>query len=1446
MELQDPCPYYSSCSISYNLIAATSYSNIAFGVLLVTASTVNSSKWDISYNTMNTTSTGSSPYAAYSLYFMSTITLNSSKWDISFNNMNAISSGGAYSMYFTSTTVTSSTWLITSNTMVAISNSSKAMAVFFINTIAMLFSRWYLSYNDMVNSIGGQAGSLFLSIPIMSSSSCSISYNLIEASSYSDTASGILFFTSTTVSSSNWSISYNNMKTTSTVSSATSLYIMNSFTVTSSYWSISFNNMVAISNSNAMALYFINTITMMWSSWLMSNNNLTATSTSNAQTFVFSSISVSSSNLSISYNNMVGNSDSGPVYAMFFSNSVTLLNSTWHILYNDMRVNSIGGTASNVYLSVTTMLSSSLLISYNFMKASSDSGAAFGMYFWTDITVSSSNWSITYNTMRTKGVDNSAHSLYFDKPIAVSSSSWSISYNNLNVTGGGGAAYSLYFTDQLSFTLSSWSIAFNKMTSTSNTKAHGLYFIKAVALATTNWNITYNNMTAISSNGACYALLFNVMTVTTSSWITSHNNLKVTSNTNIACALCFSSPVTVSSSNWSMTSNDMNARSGFRSNTFFFGHLLSVSSSNWFIANNNMSATSNTNGACVLCFAYLITIDTSNWSISYNTMKTASNSHAACGLGFISSVNVTSSTWFISYNNMSATSTLSSSTVLWIYGVVSIHNTKWSLCYNIAVASAVVEVTIIHFAREVAVSGGTQLDVVGLGMALSSTNVTVARSFIRFSSGLITSDAGRVAIINCVAFGDVTNASLVYGTLCVGISGTLAMVNNRWYGSLLTAPYNSSVVDAYRNVTRYTISSVWAPCGILPITTSGSIRPDAWSFTASTHVDGTSSLSPLDATSLSASHSASGTAVVECSSMSSVSIVVVNVSAPWALTFPTTFTAPVVDVAGRLLNVTATVAKPIRFRAVTAQVGGYFALSSVSLSDDGSTLRLVLMANRPEDTSRDALGTVTLPVDMFTCSAPNTVLLSFLMLKAPPLIPTVVTESVNVVAQSASVVSSVTSTPTVALTLQRLGVVSSSCMDEIVSLSIMDSPTLLAVGEGPLDLLRGAAFMNPVMIAVVLVAAAVLDKSAPQLGVSIAHGFMLSSFLLGGVFKSAAALMVSVDATWSDVALGVASLLCCAGMVLHMVRRTTYRFEGDLVGNATLLATAPWHRRLSHKSHHWSCQCTPLCRGSRFPWQNALDLAVTAVLSFLQGAFTSSWCMTQGSIAAVISCSYVVYLVVLRPAVTPLDNVELITLNVLVVVVNVLSLIHRVTPSDDIRSLTESLDTCSLLLGCLVAVASCLKLLLRLCMTLRIPLHGTPPKPVVDAHLSKTDTAVGRRFERRAECWCCVAAVDLDPTLDVLLLEVGTSAGIQEDEQCDKRTTKDLKEHTSVDNCVAPTLVDVDFDSTALDLVIEAPTLLAVDSLVVSSTNSDHNLSLFNYLHLAMPGVPPPLNYEDL
>ena len=88
------------------------------------------------------------------------------------------------------------------------------------------------------------------------------------------------------------------------------------------------------------------------------------------------------------------------------------------------------------------------------------------------------------------------------------------------------------------------------------------------------------------------------------------------------------------------------------------------------------------------------------------------------------------------------------------------------------------------------------------------------------------------------------------------------------------------------------------------------------------------------------------------------------------------------------------------------------------------------------------------------------------------------------------------STPTVALTLQRLNVVSSSCVDEIVSLSVMDSPTQLAVGEGPLDLLRGAVFMNPVMIVILLVAAAVLEKSAPQLGVSIAHGFMVAIFLL--------------------------------------------------------------------------------------------------------------------------------------------------------------------------------------------------------------------------------------------------------------------------------------------------------------------------------------------------------------
>ena len=50
--------------------------------------------------------------------------------------------------------------------------------------------------------------------------------------------------------------------------------------------------------------------------------------------------------------------------------------------------------------------------------------------------------------------------------------------------------------------------------------------------------------------------------------------------------------------------------------------------------------------------------------------------------------------------------------------------------------------------------------------------------------------------------------------------------------------------------------------------------------------------------------------------------------------------------------------------------------------------------------------------------------------------------------------------------------------------------------------------------------------------------------------------------------------------------------------------------------------------------------------------------MAQGRIAAVISCSYVAYLVVLRPAVSPLDNMEADYLNVLVVVVNVLSLNH--------------------------------------------------------------------------------------------------------------------------------------------------------------------------------------------
>ena len=254
--------------------------------------------------------------------------------------------------------------------------------------------------------------------------------------------------------------------------------------------------------------------------------------------------------------------------------------------------------------------------------------------------------------------------------------------------------------------------------------------------------------------------------------------------------------------------------------------------------------------------------------------------------------------------------------------------------------------------------------------------------------------------------------------------------------------------------------------------------------------------------------------------------------------------------------------------------------------------------------------------------------------------------------------------------------------------------------------------------------------------------------------------------------------------------------------------------------------------------------------------------MAQGSIAAIISCSYVAYLVVQRPAVTPLDNVELITLNVLVVVVNILSLIHRVTPSDGIRSMIESLDTCSLLLGCLVALTSCLKLLLRLLMALRTKSvhHVTPPTPVVDAHLSTTETAAGRHFTRRADCWWCAVdtTVDnVDPMQEVLLCDMH-----QQDVQCDEMSTKgDLCEANTVldDSALhCTTSLDAVIDSAVPDMVAvditdsdsAVFTLAATDSLVVPPTKVDHNLSLFNYLHMAMPDVPPPplwpAGYDDL
>ena len=495
-----------------------------------------------------------------------------------------------------------------------------------------------------------------------------------------------------------------------------------------------------------------------------------------------------------------------------------------------------------------------------------------------------------------------------------------------------------------------------------------------------------------------------------------------------------------------------------------------------------------------------------------------------------------------------------------------------------------------------------------------------------------------------------------------------------------------------------------------------------------------------------------------------------HVSSPWARASATAFEAPILEASGRSVSINCSVPSPVRFRAASVRVAGDFIVDvRVTWTVDGRRLLLNGWVNIPEDTSRDTVqASITVPSENITCLFPD-IVLTLKLLRVPKIIPSVVLETIDVIAQSLSVVSTISSTPTVALALQRLQVVSSSCLDDVVQLTWMDSPTWIALGGGPLEQLRGAALINPLIVLLVLLAAASLEKFTDVVRVTVAQGVMLSNFLLAGAFKSGTSLVVSSD-NWSDVALGLASLLVCGGHVAYVVIRTTLHFSGDLVGNAMLLSVAPWHRRWKHKSHHWLCDCEPLCRGSRFPWHNSLDLTVTAVMSALQGAYVAGWCEAQGAILVVVSFGYVVYLIVLRPALSPIDNVTMVALNLLVAVVNALTLIHRFKPNHHLFATVELLDVTAMIIGAALTVSPCFKLGVRLlhCIKCIYKKRGA----IDDVHLSKTKLFNDVHF---TSFFCSMPSVENQSTV-VPLLDV---VPCREDDTIDSKSQLELCQEDS-------------------------------------------------------------------
>ena len=115
-------------------------------------------------------------------------------------------------------------------------------------------------------------------------------------------------------------------------------------------------------------------------------------------------------------------------------------------------------------------------------------------------------------------------------------------------------------------------------------------------------------------------------------------------------------------------------------------------------------------------------------------------------------------------------------------------------------------------------------------------------------------------------------------------------------------------------------------------------------------------------------------------------------------------------------------------------------------------------------------------------------------------------------------------------------------------------------------------------------------------------------------------------------------------------------------------------------------------------------------------------CTEQGAVTASVTACFVVYLIALRPGVSITSNAEMIALNVRVLLVNALSLVHRVAPNPTLFAAVELLEFGALLLSTALAAIPFVKLGSFL-------FRKKSSKEEDDPYLSKDEVAANVKYE---------------------------------------------------------------------------------------------------------------------